>query len=65
MTRETKLLTVQAVCERLAISRPHLYRLRDRAGFPAPIYVASRSPRWRDHEIEAWIASQSASYDAA
>ena len=59
--QDSTLLTVNQVATRLSVTRVTVYRLRDRdPEFPAPIYIAPRSPRWRSEELTAWIDRVSA-----
>lgn len=39
-------------------SRPQSDRIKRRPDFPKPIYLGPRMPRWRAHEVEAWIEAQ-------
>lgn len=58
-TRAGRLLTVRDLCVEMSIHRSTLYRiLRSDASFPAPIYVAPGSPRWRREEYHGWLNSR-------
>lgn len=61
MKSATQLLTVNQVCEKLAISRPTLWRRRnDDANFPQPIYLGSRALRFRLADVEVYIETLAA-----
>lgn len=54
----SKLLTVGEVATRLACSISQVYRLQAVApGFPQAIRIAPASVRWREDELDFWLAS--------
>jgi excisionase family DNA binding protein len=53
---EDRYLTVKEVAERLHVCRASIYLWR-RRDFPPPLKFG-RSSRWRDTELEEWIAKQ-------
>ena len=55
-----RLLTRQEVEERCGLSCSTIYRMmrEDLDAFPTPIRVARRSVRWKESEIEGWLASR-------
>ena len=69
---DDKLLDIEAICEKLSISRSTFERLRKPQGligalmepeyaglptFPEPTVILGRSPRWSATTLNAWIAS--------
>ena len=54
-----KLLKIKEVCERLGVSRGHVYVLVRKHGFPRPIELSARSRAWKPDSIEQWIESRS------
>lgn len=58
MNTNTQLLTTLGICEKLAISRPTLWRRRKNdPNFPQPIYIGVRTVRFRLADVEAYIES--------
>ena len=44
---------------RLGVTRSTLYRwMRDGEGFPEPIQLGPRAVRWRESEVEAFLAAR-------
>ena len=57
-TTTDRLLRLSEVQARCGLSRSSVYRkMRDRS-FPEPLKVGVRAVRWRESEIEAWLASR-------
>lgn len=52
------LLSTREVEQMLGISRSTLSRLRKTPGFPAPVYVTSRTVRFQYHAIKSFIESR-------
>ena len=52
------LLKLPEVIEITRLSKPTLYRLIGKDGFPRPLRVGPRASRWRADEIEKWIATR-------
>lgn len=50
-----KALRIRDVCNRVGISRTHLYRLVSRGLFPAPIRLSERVSVWRESEVNGWL----------
>ena len=60
-----RLLTVNDVLERCRISKATLYRRMRQNAFPQPVKVGPQGSRWREDEIDAWIAELSAERDGS
>lgn len=52
-----KLISVRAVCEQLAISRPTLYKLVNRGELPKPVKIGAAS-RWPQSQITNFITDR-------
>jgi predicted DNA-binding transcriptional regulator AlpA len=52
----TRLIDRREACRLLGISTATLYRLRKSGGFPDPIYIGVRSPRWELDEVTELVA---------
>ncbi|WP_082660518.1 helix-turn-helix transcriptional regulator [Aureimonas ureilytica] len=57
-TPSSPLLSVQDVMSRLRVSRTTLWRMEHDEGFPKPITFGRRMKRWKEADIEAFIAVQ-------
>lgn len=56
---ELKLIKLQTVLERCAVSRATLYRMIAAGTFPRPVSLTGgRAVAWLQHDIEAWISSR-------
>jgi len=55
---DLQLLRIEDVCRLLCISKPTLWRLRRRSGFPSPTAVTERVVAWRESEIQTWISTR-------
>lgn len=54
--KESKLIKIQEVLKRCAISRATLYRLIANKSFPNQVSVTgNRSVAWREDDIQRWI----------
>jgi prophage regulatory protein len=54
--KESKLIKIQEVLKRCAISRATLYRLIANKNFPNQVSVTgNRSVAWREEDIQRWI----------
>ena len=53
-----KLLRQSEVCTAVALSRMAVYKLRKAGDFPAPVTLGKGALRWRESEVQAWIASR-------
>lgn len=52
------LLKIGEVADLVKLSRPSVYRLIQKAGFPRPLRVGLKAARWRQDEVEDWLASR-------
>lgn len=55
MSEEVKLLTRQAVCARVSLSKTKVYDLIRQGRFPKAHEVEPGIRRWRVEEVDAWI----------
>jgi prophage regulatory protein len=55
-----KLLSTAEVCARLGIKRTKFYELRKDGGFPEPARLGYRTLRWREADIDDFIAASTA-----
>ena len=55
---DSRLLRLGDVLVRSGLSRSSLYRLMAIEAFPRPLKVGVRAVRWRESEIEDWLASR-------
>ena len=53
-----RLLTRGEVEARTALSRTSIYRKMREGSFPEPLKIGARAVRWRESEIEEFIASR-------
>ena len=53
-----RLLTRTEVEARFGIARSTIYRLMRCGKFPEPIKIGPRAVRWRERELEAWLADR-------
>jgi len=51
-----KLLTAQAVAEKLSLSKRAIFRMRSSGLICAPVKVGVGAIRWRQSDIELWIS---------
>ncbi len=51
-----KLLTAQAVGEKLSLSKRAVFRMRSAGLICSPVKVGAGAIRWRQSDIEQWIA---------
>jgi predicted DNA-binding transcriptional regulator AlpA len=51
-----KLLTAQAIAEKLSLSKRQIFRMRSAGLICAPLRVGAGAIRWRLTDIEKWIA---------
>ena len=52
------LLRLSEVRTRTALARTTIYRKMREGSFPEPLKVGVRAVRWRESEIEDWLASR-------
>ena len=50
------LLTRRQVQARIGLGTSTLYRLMRQRDFPPPLKIRGKCVRWRENEIEAWLA---------
>ena len=53
-----RLLRLSEVKSRCGLSRSSLYRMMRNGAFPEPLKVGVRAVRWRESEIEDWLATR-------
>ncbi len=53
-----RMLRREEVEQRTGMSRSTIYRLMREGDFPLPHRVGQRAVRWRESELEAWLASR-------
>jgi predicted DNA-binding transcriptional regulator AlpA len=51
-----KLLTAQAIAEKLSLSKRQIFRMKSAGLICAPIKVGAGSIRWRASDVEQWIS---------
>jgi len=52
------MLRREEVQKRTGLSRSAIYRLMREGDFPLPHRVGQRAVRWRESDLEAWLASR-------
>ena len=57
-TTNARLLRLREVLVRSGLSRSTVYRQMSERAFPLPLKVGVRAVRWRESEIEDWLASR-------
>ena len=55
-TTAEKLLTAQAIAEKLSLSKRAIFRMRSAGLICSPVKVGAGAIRWRQSDIEQWIA---------
>ena len=53
-----RLLRLSEVRTRTALGRITIYRKMRDGSFPEPLKIGARAVRWRESEIEAWLAAR-------
>lgn len=53
-----RLLRLEEVLGYTGLSRSELYRKIQEGTFPRPVRVGVRAVRWRESEVEGWIAER-------
>ena len=53
-----RLLHVSEVRTRTALARSTIYRKMREGSFPVALKIGVRAVRWRESEIEAWLAAR-------
>lgn len=51
-------IRIGEVCNRVGVSRTHLYRLISKGQFPSPFHLSERISVWRESEVECWLAEK-------
>ena len=57
-TQHERLLRLPQIIERVALKRTAIYDGIAAGTFPAPVHVTPRAVRWRESDIDAFIASR-------
>lgn len=52
------LWTAKQVARQLGVTSRTVWKLRARGGFPLPVYVTPRCPRWPRAAVVQWIVTQ-------
>ena len=52
-----RLLRCDEVETRITLSRSTIYRKMRKKSFPEPLRIGVRAVRWRESEVEAWLAA--------
>lgn len=58
LNRTLKILRAKQVCERVGLSRSHMYEQIRLGKFPIPIKLGLRASGWYEHEIDDWLTSR-------
>ena len=58
MSTIDRMLRREEVQERTGLSRSAIYRLMREGGFPLPHRVGRRAVRWRESDLQTWLASR-------
>ena len=53
-----RLLRLREVRTRTALARSTIYRKMREGSFPLPLKIGVRAVRWRESEIETWLAAR-------
>ena len=53
-----RLLRQSEVCTAVALSRMAVWKLRKAGDFPQPVVLGVGALRWRESDVQAWIASR-------
>ena len=53
-----RLLRLSEVRTRTGLGRSTIYRKMRDGSFPEPLKIGARAVRWRESEIEAWLAAR-------
>ncbi len=53
-----RLMRLEEVLSYTGLSRSELYRQIQEETFPRPVRVGKRAVRWRESEVEEWIAER-------
>ena len=58
MSNIDRMLRREEVQDRTGLSRSAIYRLMREGEFPLPRRLGQRAVRWRESDLEAWLASR-------
>ncbi len=58
MSTIDRMLRREEVQDRTGLSRSAIYRLMREGQFPLPRRLGQRAVRWRESDLEAWLASR-------
>ncbi len=58
MNSSERLLRLPEVAERVGLRRTAIYEKVAAGTFPSPVHVTSRAVRWKESQIENWIAER-------
>ena len=53
-----RLMRCDEVETRITLSRSTIYRKMRKKSFPEPLRIGVRAVRWRESEVEAWLAAR-------
>ena len=56
-TSPTRIIRVPEVCDRVGVSRTHIWRLINAGKFPAPVKLSEKLIGFYEHDIEAYLNS--------
>ncbi|MNT91593.1 Prophage CP4-57 regulatory protein (AlpA) [compost metagenome] len=59
-----RVIRIQDVCSKIALSRTSLWRLCKQTDFPKPIHLGGRVAGFLEHEIDEWLGRQAAQRSA-
>lgn len=52
-----RLLRLRQVMDRTGLGKSTIYRKITNAGFPSPVSVGGQAVRWRESQVDEWIAA--------
>jgi prophage regulatory protein len=52
-----RLLRLRQVMDRTGMGKSTIYRKIAQAGFPSPVSVGGQAVRWRESQVDQWIAA--------
>lgn len=52
-----RLLTIRQIEIKIGLSESTIYKYMGEGGFPRPLKLGNTAVRWRESEIDAWIAN--------
>lgn len=63
--RSMALLSLPELRQRFGVGRSTIYRWIATGGFPRPIKLSDSVNRWRESDVETWLAKKAPTLDAA